>query len=107
MDVAGDNQLNVEHEMVKQRVSRHGIPIGAAGVEIIGEVRKNYCIFVDLITAYVALYVLRTFAVTHFLFACFGMYRVRSKSRTTHQITAVTVSVPTRPRSAAATPAIS
>jgi len=40
MDVAGDNQLNVEHEMVKQRVSRHGVPIGAAGVEIIGEVRK-------------------------------------------------------------------
>lgn len=37
MDVAGDNQLNVEHEMVKQRVSRHGVPIGAAGVEIIGE----------------------------------------------------------------------
>lgn len=38
MDVAGDNQLNVEHEMIKQRLSKHGAPIGAAGVEIIGEV---------------------------------------------------------------------
>jgi hypothetical protein len=38
MDVAGDNQLNVEHEMVKQRVSSSGQPIGHAGVEIIGEV---------------------------------------------------------------------
>lgn len=41
MDVAGDNQLNVEHEMIKQRVSKHGIPIGVAGVEIIGEVRPT------------------------------------------------------------------
>ena len=38
MDVAGDNQLNVEHEMIKQRLSPHGRPIGVAGVEIIGEV---------------------------------------------------------------------
>lgn len=38
MDVAGDNQLEVEHEMIKQRLSKHGVPIGAAGVEIIGEV---------------------------------------------------------------------
>jgi hypothetical protein len=38
MDVAGDNQLNVEHEMIKQRLTKHGVPIGAAGVEIIGEV---------------------------------------------------------------------
>jgi hypothetical protein len=38
MDVAGDNQLNVEHEMIKQRLSKHGFPIGKAGVEIIGEV---------------------------------------------------------------------
>lgn len=37
MDVAGDNQLNVEHEMIKQRLSKHGVPIGKAGVEIIGE----------------------------------------------------------------------
>lgn len=43
MDVAGDNQLNVEHEMVKQRVSRHGVPIGAAGIEIIGEVKCKPC----------------------------------------------------------------
>lgn len=40
MDVAGDNQLNVEHEMVKQRLSSRGAPIGKAGVEIIGEVRR-------------------------------------------------------------------
>lgn len=39
MDVAGDNQLNVEHEMIKQRLSRDGKPIGKAGVEIIGEVK--------------------------------------------------------------------
>jgi hypothetical protein len=38
MDVAGDNQLNVEHEMMKQRLSNKGLPIGVAGVEIIGEV---------------------------------------------------------------------
>lgn len=37
MDVAGDNQLNVEHEMMKQRLSKDGRPIGKAGVEIIGE----------------------------------------------------------------------
>jgi hypothetical protein len=38
MDVAGDNQLNVEHLMVKQRLSPHGKPIGKAGIELIGEV---------------------------------------------------------------------
>lgn len=38
MDVAGDNQLNVEHLMMKQRLSPDGIPIGKAGIEIIGEV---------------------------------------------------------------------
>lgn len=38
MDVAGDNQLNVEHEMIKQRLSKHGASIGKAGLEIIGEV---------------------------------------------------------------------
>ncbi|KAJ1406118.1 hypothetical protein B484DRAFT_211831 [Ochromonadaceae sp. CCMP2298] len=37
MDVAGDNQLNVEHEMVKQRLTAGGRRIGKAGVEIIGE----------------------------------------------------------------------
>jgi hypothetical protein len=37
MDVAGDNQLNVEHEMVKQRLTANGRRIGKAGVEIIGE----------------------------------------------------------------------
>lgn len=40
MDVAGDNQLNVEHEMMKQRLSRNGEPIGVPGVEIIGEVNN-------------------------------------------------------------------
>lgn len=39
MDIAGDNQLNVEHDMIKQRLSPLGRPIGKAGVEIIGEVR--------------------------------------------------------------------
>lgn len=47
MDVAGDNQLNVEHEMIKQRLSKHGVPIGAAGVEIIGEVRITDAFFVN------------------------------------------------------------
>lgn len=37
MDVAGDNQLNVEHEMIKQRLTPEGAFIGSAGVEIIGE----------------------------------------------------------------------
>lgn len=37
MDVAGDNQLNVEHFMAKQRLTPHGKPIGLAGMEIIGE----------------------------------------------------------------------
>mmetsp|Transcript_16272 Transcript_16272/g.27496 ORF Transcript_16272/g.27496 Transcript_16272/m.27496 type:complete len:415 (-) Transcript_16272:109-1353(-) len=50
MDVAGDNQLNVEHEMIKQRLSKDGVPIGKAGIEIIGEgpliveeLPKDYC----------------------------------------------------------------
>lgn len=37
MDVAGDNQLNVEHDMIKQRLDKHGRRIGKAGIEIIGE----------------------------------------------------------------------
>lgn len=41
MDVAGDNQLEVEHEMIKQRLTKHGLPIGAAGIEIIGEVSTS------------------------------------------------------------------
>lgn len=36
--MAGDNQLNVEHEMMKQRISSKGVPIGKPGIEIIGEV---------------------------------------------------------------------
>lgn len=40
MDVAGDNQLNVEHNFVKQRLSMDGVVVGEPGVEIIGEVRK-------------------------------------------------------------------
>lgn len=52
MDVAGDNQLSVEHDMIKQRLDRNGRPIGKAGVEIIGEgtlellpeaLPKDYC----------------------------------------------------------------
>lgn len=38
MDVAGDNQLNIEHDMIKQRLSPEGIPVGDALVEIIGQV---------------------------------------------------------------------
>lgn len=37
MDIAGDNQLNVEHEMMKQRLTKEGRVIGRPGVEIIGE----------------------------------------------------------------------
>jgi len=28
MDVAGDNQMQVEHNMLKQRLSAEGLPIG-------------------------------------------------------------------------------
>ena len=42
MDVAGDNQLDIEHEMIKQRLSRDGVHIGNAGIEIIGEVCDTY-----------------------------------------------------------------
>jgi len=41
MDVAGDNQLNIEHNMFKQRVSLGGNLIGHPSVEIIGEVSKK------------------------------------------------------------------
>lgn len=37
MDIAGDNQLNVEHLMLKQRLTPEGRPVGKAGIEIIGE----------------------------------------------------------------------
>lgn len=37
MDVAGDNQLNVEHFMIKQRVAKDGISFGKSGIELIGE----------------------------------------------------------------------
>eukprot|EP01041_Mallomonas_annulata_P001696 gene1696-3287_t len=49
MDVAGDNQLNIEHDMYKQRVSPGGYLIGDPATEIIGEVEKvpelppDYC----------------------------------------------------------------
>ena len=45
MDVAGDNQLNVEHHMIKQRLDKHGRPIGKAGFEIIGEVCTLIALF--------------------------------------------------------------
>ena len=38
MDVSGDNQLNVEHLMLKQRLTPDGKPIGVSGLEVIGEV---------------------------------------------------------------------
>ena len=43
MDVAGDNQLNLEHEMLKQRISPNGELLGEPGVEIIGEVGLVIC----------------------------------------------------------------
>ena len=43
MDIAGSNQLSVEHDMIKQRLSPLGVPIGKAGVEIIGEVGTKLC----------------------------------------------------------------
>jgi len=36
MDIAGDNQLNIEHEMMKQRLSAQGKALGNPGIEIIG-----------------------------------------------------------------------
>ena len=38
MDVAGDNQLNIEHDMFKQRLNPDGSTLGDAATEIIGEV---------------------------------------------------------------------
>ena len=36
MDVAGDNQLSMEHDMFKQRLSKEGKLIGEPGIEIVG-----------------------------------------------------------------------
>eukprot|EP00607_Mallomonas_marina_P009414 CAMPEP_0182420526 /NCGR_PEP_ID=MMETSP1167-20130531/5383_1 /TAXON_ID=2988 /ORGANISM="Mallomonas Sp, Strain CCMP3275" /LENGTH=387 /DNA_ID=CAMNT_0024596577 /DNA_START=73 /DNA_END=1236 /DNA_ORIENTATION=- len=41
MDVAGDNQINIEHDMLKQRLSSDGLPVGEPSIEIIGEVENN------------------------------------------------------------------
>lgn len=41
MDVAGDNQLNIEHDMFKQRISPEGVPIGSPSVEIVGNNVKH------------------------------------------------------------------
>lgn len=51
MDVAGDNQLNIEHDMMKQRVSRTGQALSGFTVEEVGKevkhggdkVPKDYC----------------------------------------------------------------
>ena len=40
MDVAGDNQLSIEHSMFKQRISKEGILIGEPGIEIVGSAVK-------------------------------------------------------------------
>ena len=42
MDVAGDNQLNVEHNFEKQRLNPDGKLVGSPGVEILGEVLRSY-----------------------------------------------------------------
>ena len=34
MDVAGDNQLDVEHAMLKQRLTQEGAPLGPAISEV-------------------------------------------------------------------------
>lgn len=39
MDVAGDNQLNIEHDMYKQRISKSGKAIGKPALQIISDVR--------------------------------------------------------------------
>ena len=41
MDVAGDNQLNIEHQMVKQRLTPTGQIIGDEGIELIGIIEKH------------------------------------------------------------------
>lgn len=38
MDVAGDNQLNIEHDMYKQRISKSGKAIGKPALQIISDV---------------------------------------------------------------------
>ncbi len=38
MDIAGDNQVDIDHNIFKQRLNEKGHPIGAKGVEIIGKV---------------------------------------------------------------------
>lgn len=51
MDVSGDNQLNVEHNFLKQRISHEGELVGEPGIEIIGRIDEfdsvklpdNYC----------------------------------------------------------------
>ena len=41
MDVAGDNQLNIEHQMMKQRISSTGVGIGAFAEEAVGKMVKQ------------------------------------------------------------------
>jgi endoplasmic reticulum-Golgi intermediate compartment protein 3 len=41
MDVAGDNQLNIEHDMIKQRLSPQGLLVGDPYVELIGQVQTS------------------------------------------------------------------
>jgi hypothetical protein len=48
MDVAGDNQVDIDHDVTKQRISEHGEMIGNAYNEIISKQRqpplpKDYC----------------------------------------------------------------
>ena len=62
MDVAGDNQLNIEHDMYKQRISKSGKAIGKPALQIISDVsdiiipmlrcvRMIICLNFHLITA--------------------------------------------------------
>ncbi len=47
MDVAGDNQLNIERNMVKQRLSSSGIEIGQPDSEGEGQPVSNAELFFD------------------------------------------------------------
>lgn len=51
MDVAGDNQLNMEQDMFKQRLSPQGKFIGRPGREIIGHKNDNSELFVAPLVA--------------------------------------------------------
>ena len=66
MQRVGDNQLNIEHDMVKQRVSKAGSLIGAPSSEIIGKVIRIQIYFGEylMISIHDRLLVINTFYTT-------------------------------------------